>query len=353
MFGDDKTYFAGNPVMITVSGLQFPSESSIKVCRIKVLYDGGEVGDFSGEVTGSSIEFDISSALRALWADYNTFDAELAAASAAIKSEVESTVTRNQRDYSLQVLTEYISSDGVFTTTDSGTFSGGQCVIGARTEWERSLLTSVAEADLSTLDQTNPRNGDASTKPRTSPERVGSDSITSFVDFADINPDPQKSVVQTRSTFYPSDAESASDSYQPHAPIVLRDDDVAYIDFIFVNRRGAVETCSAKMLEALDINVETKTYTLAGKSSYIPTRGLKTISSGGSRSWSMSSGYQTREWAEWWTLEFLMSSQVWMRYNNTFLPVTVVPAKKSVSIYNRTKQEMPSVEFTVTLALEG
>jgi hypothetical protein len=31
----------------------------------------------------------------------------------------------------------------------------------------------------------------------------------------------------------------------------------------------------------------------------------------------------------------------------------VEPAKKQTGIYDRTKQQMPSVEFTVTLALEG
>ena len=67
----------------------------------------------------------------------------------------------------------------------------------------------------------------------------------------------------------------------------------------------------------------------------------------------MSSGHQTREWAEWWTLEFLKARQWWMRYQGSFVPVTVEPAKKSTNIYDRAKQQMPSVEFTVTLALEG
>ena len=67
----------------------------------------------------------------------------------------------------------------------------------------------------------------------------------------------------------------------------------------------------------------------------------------------MSSGEQTREWAEWWTMEFLLARQWWMLYKGAYVPVIVEPAKKQTSIYDRTKQEMPSVEFTVTLALEG
>ena len=75
----------------------------------------------------------------------------------------------------------------------------------------------------------------------------------------------------------------------------------------------------------------------------------------------MSCGLQTREWLEWWATEFLMASQWWMLYeynvgsetHKKYVPVTVKPAKKSVSIYDRSKQKMESVEFTVTMALEG
>lgn len=357
MFGNDKTYFANNPVVITVSGLDFPVSSPIKVVRVLVMYNNTTVGRFVGDVAGTapySIDFEISSALRTIWADYNSFTPELEAATDAIAGD-EGAVQRVMREYSLQVLTEYIASDGAFTQTDSGTFAGGRCVIGGRTEWERSLLADVSQADISTLDNTNPRNGDASTKPTTSPERVGKDSITSFVDFADVNPNPQQSVVVTRATYYPSSAEPSADSTSPHAPLVLREDE-PYVDFLFVNRRGALETCSAKMLESMDINIESKTYSMEGKPSYIPKRSLMTIANGGGKSWSMSSGYQTREWAEWWATEFLMSRSVWMRYpfegnSQRFVPVTISPAKKAINIYNRVKQDMPSVEFSVTPAL--
>jgi hypothetical protein len=67
----------------------------------------------------------------------------------------------------------------------------------------------------------------------------------------------------------------------------------------------------------------------------------------------MSSGRQTREWTEWWTLEFLMARKWWMKYQGSFVPVIVEPAKKSNGIYDKAKQQMASVEFTVTLALEG
>jgi hypothetical protein len=85
------------------------------------------------------------------------------------------------------------------------------------------------------------------------------------------------------------------------------------------------------------------------------------IGSDGRRSWQMSSGYVTREWAEWWAMEFLGGKRKrwWMKYKGpgqatpAYVPVIVEPAKKSISIYDKTKQQMPHVDFTVTLALEG
>jgi hypothetical protein len=187
---------------------------------------------------------------------------------------------------------------------------------------------------------------------------VGKDSITSWVDVANNG---------TKSIFYapnyypdPDDEENSSgaQAWQGHAPLVLRDSQ-PYIDFLFVNRRGAVETCSALMKEALSITAETTEYSRVERPTFKPSRSLMTISAGGRRSWSMSSGKQTREWLEWWTMEFLPARQKWMLYKGPgaekamFVPVTVKPSKKSIDIYNRSKQQLESVEFTATLGLEG
>ncbi len=343
MIGENNTYFADNPVVINVSELDFPEESPIKVCRVQVLYgnDSEVVGEFSGEVgSATSISFDISSALRALWSEYD-FSNEV---SKALLAE-NSYYSRSKKAYSLKVFTEYISDDGVFTVTDSGEFAGGSCIIGGLTEIERSVATGN---DVSMLEHSGPRNGDASTKPTSSPERVGSNSITSWVD---VNSAGTKSVFYS-STSIPQNDDTGEGQWNGHAPIVMRDS-VPYTDFLFVNRRGAVETCSARMLEAQDIAIEAKQYAHIESPTYNPSRSIMAIASGGRRSWSMSSGYQIREWAEWWTLEFLMARRHWMLYNGKYVPVTVTPAKKTTNIYDRTKQQMPSVEFTVTLALEG
>lgn len=361
MFGQGHTYFADSPVVIDVTGLEWPESSPFTVVRVEVVYNGRTVGEFRGDTGGqTSISFDISSALRAIWADFS-FDPEVAAANLAVKNDPAAQYfitaddddhtggTRSYREYSLFVYTEYLASDdgGVYTTTCSGEITGGQCAIGRFTEWERSLIIHDSKRDVSALEDTNLRNGDASTKPQGTPERVGRDSITSWVDVAEGG---------TASTFYPATAEPDVD----HAPLVLRDSR-PYTDFLFLNRRGAIETCSALTLESMSIEVETKQYGMVERPSFTPGRTLTAIGTDGRRSWQMSSGHVSREWAEWWTNEFLggRRKRWWMLYKGpgmetaAYVPVTVEPAKKSTGIYDRAKQQMPHVDFTVTLALEG
>ena len=376
MFGEGKTYFADSPVVIDISGLQWPQSSPFNVVRVKVMYNDNVMGEFPADMGRQpNISFDISSALRAIWSDIG-FNAEVAAAQeaadnpteshgyvAASGGNIDSEGYRNYRAYTLQIFTEYLSdTDGEFTQTQyedangNKNIPGGQCMIGGLTEWERSLVTDKADADASHWEHSNPRNGDASTKPTSSPERVGKNSITSWVDVADKG---------TKSIFYPAgvypggdDNPNSQSVWEGHPPLILRDNQ-PYTDFLFVNRRGAVETCSALTKDQMNISSETTEYSRIERPTFIPSRSLMTVSAGGRRSWSMSSGKQTREWLEWWTMEFLPARQKWMRYKGPgaakakFVPVTVTPSKKSVGIYDRSKQNLESVEFTVTLGLEG
>lgn len=346
MFGNNKTYFSGSPVVIDIAGLEWNSNSPFNIVRVNVMYGGKMVGDFHADTGGqTAISFDIESALQSIWADYD-FASEVGAATSALMatSTHGQSTTRTYKEYTIRLSTEYLdSTDNEFTTTASQTFTGGSCMIGALTEWERYNIANKENADASHLEGTNLRNGDASTKPTSSLERVGRLSITSWVDLGDAG---------TTSTFFPPTASPTADDKTQHAPLVLRDT-IDYQDFLFVNRRGAVETASALMKEALDISAEAKRYNRVERPTFKPSRSLLSIPSGGRRSWEMSSGYVSREWAEWWTEEFLHGQRHWMLLDKMYVPVIVEPAKKSVSIYDRSKQQLAHVDFTVTLALEG
>lgn len=347
MFGTGKTYFSGSPVIIDISGLEWNDSSPFNIVKINVL-DGSNniIGDFHADTGGqTAISFNIESALRALWADYDFANEVSAANNAVVATSVAAQSTsRAYCPYSLKLFTEYINStDKEFTTTESDTVPGGQCMIGRLTEWERYNIATKEDADASHWEGSNLRNGDASTKPTSSPERVGMSSITSWVDVSGSG---------TTSAFFPAATPAAADASAQHAPIVLRDS-IDYQDFLFVNRRGAVETCSAMMKESMDISIETTSYNRVERPTFSPSRSLMALTSGDRRSWDMSSGYVDREWARWWTSEFLMSERHWVRIGDKFIPVIITPAKKSINIYDKTKQQMAHVDFTVTLGLEG
>lgn len=374
MFGDGKTYFADSPVMIDISGLYWgdPVTSPFTVVRIEVLYQNHVAGSFREDTGGqATATFDISTALHAIWSDYG-FAKEVAAANEAKASAGSSGITpgtdaeagfldgvRLYREYSLRVYTEYLTSDmngkptvTQYTDKDGNVdIPGGRCMIGGLTEWERSTIGDKKNADASHWEHTNDRYGDASTKPADTPERVGSMSITSWVDIDSEG---------TKSVFFPAGAgRGSADSHNAHAPLVLRDNQ-PYADFLFLNRRGAVESCSALVLESMGIDVNIQQYARIERPAFKPSRSLMAIGTDGRRSYQMSSGYVTREWAEWWAMEFLggKRKQWWMRYpigdpNGRYVPVVIQPAKNQIAIYDRTKQQMPVVEFTVTLALEG
>ena len=369
MFGIGKTYFADSPVVIDIDGLEWPPSSPFKIVRVEVVYGGNVIGEFRADTGGqTSISFNISSALKAIWSGYE-YGGEVAKAQAATTATGGQSASRAMREYILRIYTEYLSSDdgGVYTITQcsaqiDGTWytdiPGGQCVMGGMTEWERSLIENKANADVSSLEHTGVRYGDASTKPTSSPERVGSGSITSWVDVQE---------GYTKSIFYPAGTSPQADDtpgrqqgWTGHAPIVLRDSQ-PYVDFLFTNRRGAVETCSGMTKEAMGISTDTKQYSRVERPAFKPTRSIMAIGSDGRRSWQMSSGYVTREWAEWWTTEFLggKRKQWWMLWQGPglsaprYVPVTVKPAKSETAIYDKSKQNMPHVDFTVTLALEG
>ena len=357
-------------IIVEIDSTQARRDTLLQLCEAAYGSEGQTVvGNFKAETGGQSeISFDISSALRAIWSDYD-FSSEASLAGQTANTDSTKQGSRMMREYALRIFTEYLDgTDGQYTKTQytdahgNRLIPGGQCLIGGMTEWERSLIVDKADADVSSLEHTGVRNGDASTKPISSPERIGKNSITSWVDV-------KKGY--TESIFYPASAIPEDDDipyrqqgWTGHAPIVLRDN-TGYVDFLFINRRGAVETCSGQTLEAMNIDVETKQYSRVERPTFRPTRSLMAVGSDGRRSWQMSSGLVTREWAEWWTMEFLggKRKQWWMRVGpdgkpsstemSTFVPVIVEPSKKSVTIYDRTKQEMPHVDFTVTLALEG
>lgn len=123
--------------------------------------------------------------------------------------------------------------------------------------------------------------------------------------------------------------------------------------FLFVNSLGVLETVSAFSRESLAYGIESETKNLASAPSYFAKPNRTTHKTGGRGKLAMSSGFVTRDWADWWTTEFLMAKKYWMLYDGCWLPVTVTPADDESTVYNKAEQRIPHVDFDVEIAVEG
>lgn len=304
----------------------------------------------------TSIDFDISTGLRALWANY-TFGDELRAAQDAASGAVDTAQVADRACmvYKLHANTEWIDTDGLHEGQEYESSQESYGLLGGWTELER--YTGVGQPNIeSMIGYIGGRAAVlASTKPTETPEKIGEKSIVSegMITYQDAQ--TAGSPVIHRQIFHPYKEEGfIASSFTVNGHTYVRDADHDYVDFLFINSRGAMESCSATMLKALNIKVDSQVYAHTERPTFIPSRSLLTLQLGGPRrDWLMSSGYQTREWAEWWTCEFLRARRCWMLVDDLYLPVTIEPAKNAVSIFDQTKQELPHIDFTVTLALEG
>ena len=106
MFGVGHTYFADSPVVIDISGLQWPASSPYNIVHIEVWRGDSRVGYFRTDTGGqSSTSIDISSALRAMWSDYE-YTAEVSQAQVATIASAGQSATRAMRTYYLRIYTE-------------------------------------------------------------------------------------------------------------------------------------------------------------------------------------------------------------------------------------------------------
>lgn len=126
-----------------------------------------------------------------------------------------------------------------------------------------------------------------------------------------------------------------------------------YKMFLFLNRLGVPETVCARTLESLSVDATPTTYKIEQPVHRLPTttRTSHIFQPETYDKYEMSSGACSRAWARWWIKEFLGASQWWVAIGDMWIPCVVVPAKKSIELYNSAKAQALSINFTVTIDL--
>ncbi len=122
--------------------------------------------------------------------------------------------------------------------------------------------------------------------------------------------------------------------------------------FYFLNGFGLPESVIAYSLESLNYKIESETYNVPQE---IEARGYSRVmnfSEQAESEYGMSSGFVSREWAEWWIHEFLPTRMAWMIENGVVVPVAIEP-EKTVKLYDKSKPDMMSITFTVRYSFRG
>lgn len=132
------------------------------------------------------------------------------------------------------------------------------------------------------------------------------------------------------------------------------------MQFQFVNGLGVVESVSAEMLESLSTNGSYEKDVVGAPSSFGKVNRIFLRKSGRRPVYKCSTGYITREWAAWWHNELLGSddfrrslpASCWIKTGGKWIPCVTYLEDDAV-IYDRTKGDMTSIEFSVELGIDG
>ena len=120
----------------------------------------------------------------------------------------------------------------------------------------------------------------------------------------------------------------------------------------FINGFGAVENISVRSKDKLSYEVSGETHSLVQEASVRPIDRRYATKSQPVGVYELSSGYVPQKWAEWYVQELLTSPRVWIQLGGKWIPA-LIEAEDDCVIYDRTKPEMPHVDFTLRLAIDG
>lgn len=120
----------------------------------------------------------------------------------------------------------------------------------------------------------------------------------------------------------------------------------------FINGFGAVENIAVRAKDKLSYEVSGETHSLVQEISTRPTDRRYATKSQPVGVYELSSGYVPQRWAEWYVQELLTSPRVWIQIGDKWVPA-LIEAEDDCVIYDRTKPEMPHVDFTLRLAIDG
>ena len=325
----------GNPIMVSVTA---SSVGAATFHRVKLIVkaalstDGTEKEYPLSAVAGNGeiVEFDISTVLRG----------------AAWKYEYEYATSARSYPYlayTLKAYDEYMLN-GILQKTGEMNFNGGTksyALMGAFTARER-YLTSGTTKDVTAYTR----------KPLTG--EICAPGELLVYPSANITPLKITDTITSGPLVTVATLEGSGAKIYGGRTIYVDPNAKNRTLFQFVNGYGVVETISAEMLEEVGSRGATEVDEVTAPSSFGNPHGSVARRDERKAVYKCSSGYINKEWAEWWTTEFLGGDKwrkggrckCWVYMGGNWLPCTVVP-DDDITLYDRSKPGLIHVDFEV------
>jgi len=305
----------GSPIVAEVNVNERAEVVFHRVVLSVAMTGGGSSGTFkfSSPVAGSPLQFDISSAFR------------------AVADKFSPTATAlSYPSYSLSITArEEYMVDGIVRSGDEATLSQtGDVYMGSYTDLER--ISGQAPARWSR-------------KPTSSPQ-------IAFTGKSLIVPGTCSGggVWAAPSVSTPTVAAGANTTYNyygittpPHGHEIR-----------FINSLGVHENIFVAGLPTRAANITTDQYTIARQETLTQFSRAIAVKYGDRETWTFSSGPLDEAWVSWYIHEFLMARWVWIDINNIWIPCHVLP-EEQVTLVQHDKTDMLEVMLALKLDING
>ena len=336
----------GSPVVLVLSGVlsSFPVGSTFRQVEITVTgqVEGGSDSRsylFLVDVGGDELRVDIASALRSMLFDVG-YDA------AWLDRDV---INYPSVTFRVDYRTKYMVDGEIYYGESQLYNSGCRAVPGRISEMDRLRINGHVADYYNLLRFT--------TKPSDGIEivPVGENVVThSIGQFS--------GVVGKTYTVDAAGVHTLADGRKVYGVV----DDGTLFSLRFVNSMGVLDTATAICKEALSYSVQTEGYNLTTAPSNRLPSGMEALKRGGRGKLTMSSGFVSRQWADWWAEEVMRTTKCWIKFGNQYittgdvvtvlplwLPCILTPKDEEITVYDRSSLGLCSVEFKAEISLEG
>lgn len=337
---------AGSPVVLVLDGVQsgFPSNSTFRQVEVTVRCTHGDTGEersfiFLLDVYGDTMRVDISSALRSMLFNTDYSYSWLNRAS----------MTYPYVTFGVDCREKYMVDGSVYYGMTQSYRYDSRAVPGRISEMDRLRISGHV--------------ADYYTKLRfTAKPTTGLELVPKGEQVATYSVGSSGGIACTTATMDSEGLHTLADGRN----VFVVEDDGNLFPLRFVNSMGVMDTATAFCREALSYEVTTESFTVTEAPSNLDPSGMEALKGEGIGTLTLSSGFVTRKWADWWAEEVMRTTKCWVRFGKQYhmtgdviavlpmwLPCILTPKDDETVVYDRSSQGLCYVPFEARICHTG